>query len=41
VALLRDLRALAERQGEAGTAAFAKRMFDLRARYRARPGLPR
>jgi hypothetical protein len=39
VALLRDLRALAERQGEAGTAAFAKRMLDLRARYRARPGL--
>jgi len=39
VALLRDLRALAERQGEAGTAAFRKRMLDLRAQYPARPGL--
>lgn len=39
VALLRDLRALAERQGEAETAAFRKRMLDLRAQYPARPGL--
>ena len=39
VALLRDLRALAERQGEAETAAFKKRMLDLRAQYPARPGL--
>ncbi|MGH3196565.1 MAG: hypothetical protein ACRDOH_07925 [Streptosporangiaceae bacterium] len=39
VALLRDLRALAERQGEAETAAFKKRMLDLRAQYPTRPGL--
>lgn len=39
VALLRDLRALAERQGEVETAAFKKRMLDLRARYPTRPGL--
>jgi hypothetical protein len=39
VALLRDLRALGERQGEVGTTAFAKRMLDLRVQYRARPGL--
>jgi hypothetical protein len=39
VALLRDLRALAERQGEVGTVAFKKRMLDLRAQYPTRPGL--
>src|SRR5262249_55799325 len=39
VALLRDLRALAGRQGEAETAAFKKRMLNLRARYPTRPGL--
>jgi hypothetical protein len=39
VALLRGLRALAGRQGEAGTAAFRKRMLDLCAEYPARPGL--
>jgi hypothetical protein len=39
VALLRDLRALAERQGEAETAAFNKRALDLRAEYPTRPGL--
>jgi hypothetical protein len=37
VALLRDLRALAKRQGE--EAAFAKRVLDLRAQYPGRPGL--
>ena len=37
VALLRDLRALAERRG--GESAFAKRVLDLRARYPGRPGL--
>jgi hypothetical protein len=39
VALLRDLRALAERQGEVETAAFNKRVLDLRAQYPTRPGL--
>ena len=39
VTLLRDLRALAERQGEVETAAFNKRMLDLRAQYPTRPGL--
>jgi hypothetical protein len=39
VALLRDLRALAGRQGEVETAAFRKRALDLRAQYPARPGL--
>ena len=39
VALLRDLRALAERQGEVETAAFQKRVLDLRAQYPTRPGL--
>ena len=39
VALLRDLRALAERHGEAETAAFKKRVLDLRAQYPTRPGL--
>ena len=39
VALLRDLRALAGRQGEAETAAFRKRVLDLRAQYPTRPGL--
>ena len=37
VALLRDLRALARRQGE--EAALAKRVLDLRAQYPGRPGL--
>jgi hypothetical protein len=37
VALLRDLRALARRQGE--EAALAKRVLDLRAQYLGRPGL--
>ena len=37
VKLLRDLRALAERQGE--EAGFAKRVLDIRARYPGRPGL--
>ena len=37
VALLRDLRALAKRQGEEAT--FAKRVLDLRAQYPGRPGL--
>ena len=37
VKLLRDLRALAKRQGE--EAAFAKRVLDIRARYPGRPGL--
>ena len=37
VALLRDLRALAKRQGE--DAAFAKRVLELRAQYPGRPGL--
>jgi hypothetical protein len=39
VALLRDLRALAERQGEVGTEAFKKRVLHLRARCTSRPGL--
>ena len=39
VALLRDLRALAKRQGEDETAAFRKCVLDLRARYPTRPGL--
>lgn len=39
VTLLRDLRALAGRQGERGTAAFTKRVLDLRAQYPTRPGL--
>jgi len=39
VALLRDLRALAERQSEVGTVAFKKRMLDLRVQYPTRPGL--
>jgi hypothetical protein len=39
VALLRDLRALAERQGEGETAAFGKRVLALRAQYPTRPGL--
>jgi len=39
VALLRDLRALAERQGEVGTVTFKKRMLDLRVQYPTRPGL--
>ena len=39
VALLRDLRALAGRQGKAETAAFKKRVLDLRAQYPTRPGL--
>jgi hypothetical protein len=39
VALLRDLRALAERQGGAETAAFKKRVLNLRAQYSTRPGL--
>jgi len=39
VALLRDLRALADRQGEVETAAFRKRVLDLRAQYPTRPGL--
>jgi len=37
VKLLRDLRALAERQGE--EAGFAKRVLDIRAQYPGRPGL--
>jgi hypothetical protein len=37
--LLRDLRALAERQDETATAAFKRRMLDLRAQYPTRPGL--
>ncbi len=37
VALLRDLRALARRQG--GESALAKRVLDLRAQYPGRPGL--
>jgi hypothetical protein len=37
VALRRDLRALAKRQGE--EAAFANRVLDLRAQYPGRPGL--
>ena len=39
VALLRDLRSLAEREGEVRTEAFKKRMLDLRAQYTSRPGL--
>jgi hypothetical protein len=39
VALLRDLRALAERQGEVATASFQNRVLDLRAEHRSRPGL--
>ena len=39
VALLRDLRALADRQGEVETAAFRKRVLDLRAQYPTRTGL--
>ena len=39
VALLRDLRALAGRQGEVETAAFRKRVLDLRAQYPTRTGL--
>jgi hypothetical protein len=39
VALLCDLRALAKRQGEDETAAFRKRVLDLRAQYPTRPGL--
>lgn len=39
VSLLRDLLALAERQGEVETAAFKKRILDLRAQYPTRPGL--
>jgi hypothetical protein len=37
VALLRDLRALAERQDEVQTAAFNKRVLDLRAQYPTGP----
>lgn len=39
VTLLRDLRALAERQGEVEAAAYKKRVLDLRAQYPTRPGL--
>ncbi len=39
VALLRDLRGVAERQGEVETAAFSKRVLDLRAQYPSRAGL--
>lgn len=39
VALLRDLRALAKRQGKDETATFRKRVLDLRAQYPTRPGL--
>jgi hypothetical protein len=39
VALLRDLRALTKHQGEDETAAFRKRVLDLRAQYPTRPGL--
>jgi hypothetical protein len=39
VALLRDLRALAVRQGEAETAVFKKRVLDLRTQYSTRPAL--
>ena len=37
VALLRDLRALAKREG--GESAFARRVLDLRVQYPGRPGL--